>query len=130
MHDHDATDAPPATGLLALELAEGAIGVDALAPDAAIALAEGLALDLARIAPRAADCDLVFAAAHFDPAEALRPGWPLHRRLADLHARAPRADAAGARQCGADVGECSEPDLPWPFDFTADKDGDRSHRAQ
>ena len=97
MHDHHPTDAPPATGLLALELAEGAIGVDALAPDAAIALAEGLALDLARIAPRAADCDLVFAAAHFDPAEALRPGWPLHRRLAELHARAPRADAAGAR---------------------------------
>jgi len=38
MHDHHPTDAPPATGLLALELAEGAIGVDALAPDAAIAL--------------------------------------------------------------------------------------------
>jgi len=97
MHDHDATDAPPATGLLALELAEGAIGVDALAAGAAMELAESLALDLARIAPRAANCDLVLAAAHFDPAEALRPGWPLHRRLAELHARAPRAGASGAR---------------------------------
>jgi len=97
MHDLDATDAPPATGLLALELAEGAIGVAALAPDAAIALAEAIALDLARIAPQATDCDLVLAAAHFDPAEALRPGWPLHRRLAELHARAPKAGASGAR---------------------------------
>jgi hypothetical protein len=93
MHDHDAT----ATGLLALELADGAIEVDALATDAAMALAECLALDLARIAPRAAECDLVLAAAHFDPAEALRPGWPLHRRLAELHARAPRDKARAAR---------------------------------
>ena len=29
MHDHHPTDAPPATGLLALELAEGAIGEQA-----------------------------------------------------------------------------------------------------
>ena len=109
MHDHDAT----ATGLLALELADGAIGIDALATDAAMALAECLALDLARIAPKAADCDLVLAAAHFDPAEALRPGWPLHRRLAELHARAPRADAQAARifAFGADA----QGRVPLPF---------------
>lgn len=116
MHDHDATDAMPATGLLALELAEGEIGNDALAADAAMALAETIAVDLARIAPRAAECDFVLAAAHFDPAEALRPGWPLHRRLAELHARAPRAgaaDAAGARifAFGAD----SEGRVPQPL---------------
>ena len=105
MHDHDATAGAPATGFLALELAEACpeqgrrsvVGVDALPPDAAMALAEHLALDLARIAPQAADCDLVLAAAHFDPAEALRPGWPLHRRLAELHARAPREGAGEAR---------------------------------
>ena len=105
MHDHDATAGAPATGFLALELAEACpeqgrrsvVGVDALPPDAAMALAEHLALDLARIAPQASDCDLVFAAAHFDPAEALRPGWPLHRRLAELHARAPREGAGAAR---------------------------------
>ena len=109
MHDHDAT----ATGLLALELADGAIGVDALATDAAMALAECLAHDLARVAPRAAECDLVLAAAHFDPAEALRPGWPLHRRLGELHARAPRAIAASARifAFGADA----EGRVPLPF---------------
>lgn len=108
MPDHDT-----AAGLLALELADGAIAVDALATDAAMALAECLALDLARIAPRAADCDLVLAAAHFDPAEALRPGWPLHRRLAELHARAPRDTALGARifAFGADA----EGRVPLPF---------------
>jgi hypothetical protein len=109
MHETDAT----ATGLLALELADGAIGVDALATDAAMALAEALALDLARVAPLAADCDLVLAAAHFDPAEALRPGWPLHRRLSELHARAPRDNAATARifAFGADA----QGRVPLPF---------------
>lgn len=109
MHDHDAT----ATGLLALELADGAIGIDALATDAAMALAENLAHDLARVAPEAAGCDLVLAAAHFDPAEALRPGWPLHRRLAELHARAPRDQAQAARifAFGADA----QGRVPLPF---------------
>jgi hypothetical protein len=109
MHDHDDT----AAGLFALELADGAIGIDALATDAAMALAECLAHDLARVAPKAADCDLVLAAAHFDPAEALRPGWPLHRRLAELHARAPRDKAQSARifAFGADA----QGRVPLPF---------------
>lgn len=109
MHDHDAT----AAGLFALELADGAIGIDALATDAAMALAECLAHDLARVAPKAADCDLVLAAAHFDPAEALRPGWPLHRRLAELHARAPRDKVQTARifAFGADA----QGRVPLPF---------------
>lgn len=109
MHETDAT----ATGLLALELADGAIGVDALATDAAMTLAEALALDLARVAPQAADCDLVLAAAHFDPAEALRPGWPLHRRLGELHSRAPRGNATSARifAFGADA----QGRVPLPF---------------
>jgi hypothetical protein len=109
MHDHDAT----ANGLLALELSDGAIGADALAAGTAMALAENLAHDLARIAPEAADCDVVLAAAHFDPAEALRPGWPLHRRLGELHARAPRAYAPAARifAYGADA----QGRVPLPF---------------
>lgn len=109
MHETDAT----AAGLLALELADGAIGVDALATDAAMALAEALAHDLARVAPQAAECDLVLAGAHFDPAEALRPGWPLHRRLGELHARAPRDNATTARifAFGADA----DGRVPLPF---------------
>jgi len=109
MHETDTT----AAGLLALELADGAIGVDALATDAAMALAEALAHDLARISADAAECDLVLAAAHFDPAEALRPGWPLHRRLVELHARAPRGEAQAARifAFGADA----QGRVPLPF---------------
>lgn len=77
-------------GLLALELAGGSTPTQASLPQAqAGALAERVARDLAALVPEAAELDLSFAAAHFDPAEALRPGWPLHRRLAELHARAP-----------------------------------------
>src|SRR5690606_41499255 len=49
-----------------------------------------LGRDLAALVPDVRRLALCLAAAHFDPAEALRPGWPLHRRLMELHARAPR----------------------------------------
>lgn len=100
-------------GVLALELAsQGGIERPALAQDDAAALATRLGRDLAKLVPEASGLDLCLAAAHFDPAEALRPGWPLHRRLAELHARAPgrggdpRVIAFGA---GADGS------LPLPF---------------
>ncbi|MFT4255394.1 MAG: hypothetical protein QM599_00270 [Pseudoxanthomonas sp.] len=77
-------------GVIALELSGGdAPGRDALGPAEAGALAEKLARDLAELAPAARTLELAFAAAHFDPAEVLRPGWPLHRRLDELAARAP-----------------------------------------
>lgn len=102
-----------AIAVLALELADGRIGADALSAEAAMELGECVAHDLARIAPEASAFDLVFAGAHFDPAEALRPGWPLHRRLAELHARAPKAGADGARivAFGADA----RGDVPQPL---------------
>ncbi len=92
------TDAhAPAAGVLALELSPGSgIARDALAQAEAGELAGLLARDLATLVEEVDALDLVFAAAHFDPAEVLRPGWPLHRRLGELHARAPRA-AQGAR---------------------------------
>jgi len=77
-------------GLLALELAPGsAVERAALAQDEAARLASLLGRDLSALFPEVSRLDLCLAAAHFDPAEALRPGWPLHRRLAELHARAP-----------------------------------------
>lgn len=77
-------------GLIALELAPGSVVERAaLAQDEAARLASLLGRDLAKLFPDARGLDLCLAAAHFDPAEALRPGWPLHRRLAELHARAP-----------------------------------------
>ena len=82
-----------ALGLLALELAGGdAPQRAALDTDAAGALAALVGRDLAKLVPQAPELDFVFAAAHFDPAEVLRPGWAVHRRFADLQQRAPGKD--------------------------------------
>ena len=102
---------PPRTivrGALALELVPGSQpGRAALSQAEAGALAALVGRDLAGLAADAAALDLVFAGAHYDPAELLRPGWPLHRRLEELHARAPQrvgpaADAARIIAFGAD----------------------------
>ena len=106
---------PPAVlGALCLELRPDAQpGRAGLRRDEAADLVERIAADLARHAPDAARLDLVLAAAHFDPAELLRPGWPLHRRLIELHARAPRGTDGAPRLIvfGAD----SDGTLPLPL---------------
>lgn len=85
-------------GVFALELAGGSAPArDALLHAEAGRLAERLGRDLAALAPQARELDLILAGAHFDPAEALRPGWPLHRRLQDLAARAPGRGGPAAR---------------------------------
>jgi hypothetical protein len=84
-------------GALALELVPGSQpGRAALRQAEAGTLAGLVGRDLAALATDAAALDLVFAGAHYDPAEMLRPGWPLHRRLEELHARAPQSTGAGA----------------------------------
>jgi hypothetical protein len=81
---------PHLMGVFALELsADGAPTCAALPQERAGQLVELLARDLDKLVPGASALDLVFAAAHFDPAEVLRPGWPLHRRLDELRQRAP-----------------------------------------
>ena len=85
-------------GALALELVPGSQpGRAALRQAEAGALAALMGRDLAALAPDAAALDLVLAGAHYDPAELLRPGWPLHRRLEELHARAPQSMGMPAR---------------------------------
>lgn len=85
-------------GALALELAPGtSAGRDAAAQSEAGALAAGITADLAAFAPEAAGLDCSLVAAHFDPVELLRPGWPLHQELWQLAAKAPRAPGGGAR---------------------------------
>ncbi len=79
-----------ALGVIALELAGGQQPQQAVLPsDQAGELAALVGRDLAKLVPQASGLDLVLAAAHFDPAEVLRPGWPIHRRLKELQARAP-----------------------------------------
>jgi len=100
-------------GVFALELAGGqAPEVAALGPADAGELAASVGRDLAQLVPQVAGLDLVLAAAHFDPAEALRPGWSLHRRLVELHARAPgRNQGPRVLAFGADAGG----EVPLPF---------------
>lgn len=77
-------------GVLALELAAGSVPTMAALPQAqASNLLELLARDLGKLVPGATALELSLGAAHFDPAEVLRPGWPLHRRLDELRQRAP-----------------------------------------
>ena len=99
-------------GVVALELAGGAApGQPALPPEQAGELAVRVGRDLALLEHGVVDLDLVLAAAHFDPAEALRPGWPLHQRLSELHARAPgRGQGPRVLAFGADAaGQVPQP---------------------
>ncbi|MGF0668998.1 hypothetical protein ACQRWG_14385 [Stenotrophomonas maltophilia] len=106
-----------ALGVLALELAGGEIPRQAvLSAEQAGELAERVGRDLAKLVPQVAELDLVFAAAHFDPAEVLRPGWPIHRRLEELQMRAPGRNQ-GPRLLA--FGTDAEGDVPLPFQADA-----------
>ncbi|RZA18638.1 MAG: hypothetical protein EOP93_10760 [Lysobacteraceae bacterium] len=100
-------------GVIALELRDGAPPQRAaLAADAAGELTTLFGRDLAALVPGARDCELALMAAHFDPAEALRPGWPLHRRVLELLQRAP-GQSQGARMVG--FGADARGDVPQPL---------------
>jgi hypothetical protein len=77
-------------GALALELSPGsAAGRDALPQREAGALAAAIARDLGGFEAGATALELTMVGAHYDPVELLRPGWPVHRELDQLGARAP-----------------------------------------
>ncbi len=103
-------------GLVALELRDGAppqrAALNAEAAGEVVAL---LGRDLAALAPGVRECDLALLGAHFDPAEALRPGWPLHRRALELLQRAP--NSADARMIG--FGADAQGDVPLPLQCDA-----------
>lgn len=77
-------------GALALEIASPPLH-DRLERDQSSELAAHVAQDLQRLLPGVDALDLTLAAAHFDPAELLRPQWPVHAALSDLAQRAPGA---------------------------------------
>src|SRR5690606_17408051 len=100
-------------GAIALELRDGAPPTRAALPAAdAGELATLLGRDLAALAPAVRDCDLALMAAHFDPAEALRPGWPLHLRIEELLRRAP-GQSQGFRMIG--FGADAQGEVPMPL---------------
>lgn len=88
--------APRCLGALALELTPGTLASRLALPQVeASALAGLVARDLAGFVPEVQSLDLAVLAAHFDPVELLRPGWPLHHELAELVAGAPGHREAG-----------------------------------
>lgn len=106
-----------ALGVLALELAGGdAPRHAALSSEQAGELAERVGRDLAKLVPGVSGLDFVFAGAHFDPAEVLRPGWPMHRRLEELQMRAP-GRSQGPRLLAFGAG--ADGDVPLPFQADA-----------
>ena len=117
----DTFPAHHALGLLALELSGGdAPTRAALSTDAAGELAVLVGRDLAKLVPQVPELDFVFAAAHFDPAEILRPGWSVHRRFADLLARAPgRDEGPRVLAFGADAAG----EIPMPLQANPDLTG-------
>lgn len=82
-------------GAFALELAPGLPARTTLPQAEAGALADYIAEDLAALTPDAARMELVTVGAHYDAVELLRPGWPVHERLAQLAERAPRGGNGG-----------------------------------
>ena len=105
----------PATafrGVIALELRDGIAPLRAALPAGdAGDIAAMLGRDLAKLADAASTCELALLGAHFDPAEALRPGWPLHQRAIELLQRAP-GRAQGPRVVGFGADAAGEVPLP------------------
>lgn len=100
------TDSIQVLGALALELVPGSDAPQvALSQHQAGELAQLLAQDLATFAPEAATLELVAVGAHYDAVELLRPGWPLHRELDQLAARAPAAGGGRVIAFGAHDGQ-------------------------
>ena len=93
-------------GALALELKPGSQPArDTLAQGDAGALSQLIARDLAAFTPEAATLQLVIVGAHYDAVELLRPGWPLHRELDQLAARAPGSSEGRVIAFGAHDGK-------------------------
>lgn len=106
-----------AHGVIAVELSAGLAPAHAALPHAlAGELAEKVGRDLAKLVPAVRELELSLAGAHFDPAEVLRPGWPMHRRLDELRARAPgREHGPRLLAFGADA----DGTVPLPFQADA-----------
>ncbi len=91
-------------GALALELtADGPTGLTQLERGDADGLSEALGDDLRRLLPGVEMLDAGIACALFDPAELLRPGWPVHAALAELVTAAPGRGGGRMITLGADA---------------------------
>lgn len=92
-------------GAVAIELGPATPERSALSQSQAGDWAVAVANDLARLVPASARLDFVLAAALYDPAELLRPQFPLHAELDQLAARAPGQSGGRVIAFGARDGE-------------------------
>jgi hypothetical protein len=99
--------------VLAIELAHPASPMPLVLPtEQAAALVDAIAADLARLLPGVDEAGLALAAALFDPAQVLRPGWPVFAELAQLYGRERRTrDAPQVMAFGAAGGRMASPVL-------------------
>lgn len=83
--------------ILAIELAAPAPAVlPQLPTEQAALLVDAIAADLARLLPGVEGLGLAVAGALFDPAQVLRPGWPVFAELGLLYRRERRGDPSPA----------------------------------
>jgi hypothetical protein len=80
--------------ILAIELGTPSTAPLRLPTEQAAYLLDAIAIDLARLVPDAHELGLATAAALFDPAQVLRPGWPLFAELSRLYTQQRRGDPA------------------------------------
>ncbi len=101
------------TGLLALELVpEGRPSSLSLPVESAHLLGDAITADLIRLLPGVETMGLSVSAALYDPAQVLRPGWPLFAELARLHARTQQGAWTPSVSCfGAAAGRMADPGL-------------------
>ncbi len=100
-------------GLLAVELIpEGRPSTLSLPVESAHLLGDAITADLLRLLPGVETMELAVASALYDPAQVLRPGWPLFAELARLHSRTQQGAWTPAVSCfGASAGRMADPGL-------------------
>lgn len=101
------------TGLLAIELVpEGRPASLVLPVESADMLGDAITADLMRLLPGVESMGLAVAAALYDPAQVLRPDWPLFAEIARLHARTQQGAWMPSVSCfGASAGRMADPGL-------------------
>ena len=104
------TDTHACFAVLALERrAESPWAQRTLDRSAVQALAARIAANLATLLPGAPALDLALPAALFDPAELLRPGWPVHTTLLALAEPSPGERGGRVIALGAHQGRMADP---------------------
>lgn len=113
MTDHASRTLSPIAGILAIEVKPEGNPVHLGLPlESASALVDVISEDLLRLLPGVDACGLAIAAALYDQAQILRPGFPVHAALAELYGQEPKARQVPSLMAfGASAGRMAKPEL-------------------